>query len=189
MIRTLSGTVTHLMADGIVVHVGGVGYLVAVAPRSVPRLGEPIELFTYHLVREDELALYGFASLDELELFKALLTVPSIGPKSALAILAAATPDQVRSAIEQDNLGFFQSLPGLGKKSAAKIIVELKGRITASRETTVPTQGSELLEALIALGYRPSEIQSILSQVPTDLESIQAQVTWALKQLGQTAHA
>lgn len=189
MIRTLAGTVTHLMPDGLVVHVGGVGYLVAVPLRSIPSLGESVEFFTYHLVREDEQALYGFATLDELSLFKALLTVPSIGPKSALAILSAASPTDIVRAVETDNLGFFQALPGLGKKSAAKIIVELKGKVTASGMVTIPNSQSDLLEALVTLGYRPSEVQALLGHVPADLESIQAQVTWALKQLGQPARA
>ena len=81
MIRTISGTVTHHLQDGIVVSVSGVGYLVAVPARSVPRVGEQVELFTFHYIREDLQALYGFGSVAELQMFQALLTVPSIGPK------------------------------------------------------------------------------------------------------------
>ncbi|MBI4032780.1 Holliday junction branch migration protein RuvA [Candidatus Berkelbacteria bacterium] len=189
MIRTLTGTVSHLMPDGLVVNVGGVGYLVAVPPRSIPHVGESIELFTYHHVREDELALYGFTTVGELQLFRELLTVPSIGPKMALAILSTAAPNDILSAIETDNLGFFQSLPGVGKKSAAKIIVELKGKLTANRETTIPSGGSELVEALMALGYRPDEVQAIVNQVPPDVRDTEAQVAWALRELGQPAPA
>lgn len=187
MIRTLTGTATYILPDGIVVDVGGVGYLVAVPPRSVPRIGERIELLTYHHIREDGQALYGFSSIEELRLFTELLTVSSIGPKLALAILSAAVPDEILAAIEQDNLGFFQSLPGVGKKSAAKIIIELKGRITANRETTIPSGGGELIEALLALGYRPDEVQSVLGRLPSDLVETEAQVAWALRELGQSA--
>lgn len=189
MIRTITGTVTELMTDGMVVETAGVGYLVAVPARSVPALGAQVRVYTHHHVREDDEALYGFATPDELSLFEALLTVPSIGPKLALAILSAASPAELVSAVESDNLGFFQALPGLGKKSAAKIIVELKGKITSAGQTTIPGQGSELLEALVALGYRPSEVQALLGHVPDDLVSTQAQVTWALRQLGQPTHA
>lgn len=184
MIRTLTGPVSHLMPDGIVVDVNGVGYLVTVPTRNIPPIGATSTFYIYTHVREDELALYGFASADELRLFRELLTVPSIGPKLALAILSAATPAEITTAIEQDNLGFFHSLSGVGKKSAAKIIVELKGKLTASGPTTIPFGGSHLLEALTTLGYRPDEVQSVLKSVPANL-SLEEQVTWSLQQLAR----
>ncbi|MGI6103684.1 MAG: Holliday junction branch migration protein RuvA [Patescibacteria group bacterium] len=185
MIRSLRGTIAGQGLAGSILEVSGVGYLVSVPPRSAGRVGEERQYFTHHHVREDDEALYGFETMEELELFESLLTVPSIGPKLALAILSAATPDQIRSAVDSDNLGFFQSLPGVGKKSAAKIIVELKGKITASRETIIPGGGSELVDALTALGYAPEEIQHVVGKLPAELDGIQAQVTWALRELAR----
>lgn len=185
MIRTLSGTITHLMSDGIVVNVGGVGYLVSVTPRSMSQIGTTADLFTYHHIREDDQALYGFSALEELQLFRELLTVPSIGPKLALAILSAAAPADILAAIEQDNLSFFQSLSGVGKKSAAKIIVELKGKLTGTRLTAIPQGRDELVSALTQLGYRSDEIQPIIQALPADLEDTQSQLTWSLKQLAR----
>lgn len=186
MIRSIRGTCIHVLATGCILDVNGIGYLALVPPRSIGRANEEKQYFTHHHVREDDEALYGFETMDELELFESLLTVPSIGPKLALAILSAATPNEIRSAVDGDNIGFFQSLPGVGKKSAAKIIVELKGKITASRETTIPGGGSELVEALIALGYVPSEIQRVIGKLPTEYTDVQSQVTWALRELGRS---
>ncbi|MBI2589756.1 Holliday junction branch migration protein RuvA [Candidatus Berkelbacteria bacterium] len=185
MIRTLRGEMTHHFPVGVVIEVAGVGYLVAVPARSVPQIGEQVFLFTYQHVREDELALFGFATLAELELFKLLLTVPSIGPKLGLTILSTATPDEIAAAVERDNLGFFQSIPGLGKKGAAKIIVELKGKIVAGREITIPGGGSELYDALVTLGYASAEIQEILKRLPKEKTSLEEQVAWALREAAQ----
>lgn len=185
MIRTITGTAQHLFPDGVVVDVGGVGYLVAVPARSAPRIGDAVSYMTYHHIREDGQALYGFTTSAELATFQLLITVPSIGPKLAMAILAVATPSDIASAVDTDNIGFFSSLPGVGKKSAAKIIVELKGKITASREVSVPGVGVELVDALTTLGYAPSEIQGVLARLPREHTTIQAQVTWALRELSQ----
>ena len=185
MIRSLRGNVLHAAISDSIIEVMGIGYAVAVPPRSAGRVGEEKQYFTHHHIREDDESLYGFETMEELELFESLLTVPSIGPKLALAILSAAAPNEIRTAVEGDNIGFFQSLPGVGKKSAAKIIVELKGKITTSRETTVPGAGSELVDALVALGYAPIEIQQVVSRLPSDLRDIQAQVTWALRELAR----
>lgn len=183
MIRTISGIAQYILPEGIVVQAGGVGYLVTVPIRVTPRLGERVDLFTYHHIREDGQALFGFTTLEELNVFESLLTVPSIGPKLAMTILSAATPEEISSAVATDNVGFFKSLSGVGGKSAAKIIVELKGKLTGESFVGVPSADTSLLDALTALGYRPTDLQNILKSVPSDLD-LAGQVNWSLKTLG-----
>ncbi|MBI4185530.1 Holliday junction branch migration protein RuvA [Candidatus Berkelbacteria bacterium] len=184
MIRTIRGLVTRRLKDGIVIEANGIGYLITVPIRTQPSVGSDVYLFTYHHIREDIQALYGFISVEELQMFEALLTVSGIGPKIALAVMNVATPAQITQAVAADNLGFFQTVPGLGKKGAAKLIVELKGKLSKSGAVTIPTGGQDLAEALMALGYASHEIQTILGSVPPDLD-LQAQVSWSLKALAR----
>lgn len=184
MIKTIRGKTTHQLQPGIVVEVSGLGYLVIVPIRSVPNIGAEVFFYTYHHIREDNQALFGFETLAELEVFEALLTVPSIGPKLAMTIMSAATPDDISSAVATDNVGFFKSLPGVGGKSAAKIIVELKDKLTSGGLTSIPSAGTQLADALVSLGYSPQEVQAVLREAPTDL-SINDQVSWSLKWLAK----
>ena len=181
MIRSLTGTVTHSIPGGIILEVGGVGYLVAVPVRSVPAVGAATTLCIHHHIREQDQSLYGFASLDELAAFEQLLNVPSIGPKSALAILSIATPADLERAIEADDVGFFSSVPGIGKKSAAKIIVELKGKLAPAESTGA----SELREALTGLGYAPRDIDPLIRSVPSTITETTEQIRWILGQLSR----
>ncbi|MBI4023166.1 Holliday junction branch migration protein RuvA [Candidatus Berkelbacteria bacterium] len=183
MIRLIAGTVAALVGEGVVVDVGGLGYLVRVPIRSLAAVGSQVRYHTYHHIREDGQALYGFQTPEELEIFTQLLDVPSIGPKLALTILTSATPAEIAQAIAAENVGFFQSLPGVGKKSAAKIIVELRGRSLGSAGAGAPGRGSDLAEALASLGYGAAEIQRVTQVLPADLTSPEAQVTWALRAL------
>lgn len=184
MIRTVRGTVTYLGSSELVVETGGIGYLVTIADRSMRAVGSTTQFFTYHHVREDGQALFGFETMEELALFEQLLTVQSIGPKLAMAILSVATPPEIVSAVVQDNAGFFQAIPGVGKKSALKIIIELKGKLTGQSGVAVPTGGLALADALAGLGYAPTEVQQVIGRVPADL-SDEAQVGWALRELAQ----
>ncbi len=184
MIRTIRGTIIHHLAQGIVVEVSGIGYFVTVPSRSVQPVGTEVRYFIYHHIREDGQALFGFPTIEELSTFEALLTVPSIGPKLAMTVLGAATPDEISRAVATDNVSFFKSLPGVGGKSAAKIIVELKGKLTGEALTSVPPTDSNLIDALTVLGYAPRDVHDILKSVPSDLD-LAGQVNWALKELGQ----
>ncbi len=185
MIKTIKGQVTHQFKDGVVVEVGGVGYLVNVPARTWPNLGEQVFYFTYHLVRETEQALYGFASAEELNIFNTLLSVNSVGPKLALSILSNASPAEIQTAVEGENVSFFASLPGIGKKSATKIIVELKDKITNATLGGIPNQSTELFDALSALGFSREEISNTIKNVPQDLNDTGAQVKWALGALSK----
>jgi len=143
-----------------------------------------VQYFTYHHIREDGQALYGFGTIEDLETFEALLTVPSIGPKLAMTILSAATPAEISIAVASDNIDYFKSLPGVGGKSAAKIIVELKGKFTGDSSVSIPSSATGLLDALTALGYAPRDLGEVLKSVPSDLD-LSGQVSWSLKLLGQ----
>jgi Holliday junction DNA helicase RuvA len=184
MIRTLTGEITYLTSDGIVIDVAGVGYQVLVPNRSIPSVGDQKMYFIYHHVREDNVSLYGFETQDELDIFMSLITVNSIGPKLALVILNSATPAEIRQAVDGNNIGYFQSLPGVGKKSAAKIIVELKGKLS-NTEIVIPAAGEELMLALKSLGYEQSEIMQVIKKLPSEITDSDLQVAWALKELGR----
>lgn len=182
MIRTIAGTVTLKDPQGIVIETGGIGYLVSVPNRSVRELGKQVRLVTYHHIKEDGQALYGFETTGELSLFEQLITVSSIGPKLALSILSVATPDDIVAAVSTDNVGFFQAISGIGKKSALKIIIELKGKLTGEASSAIPSGGLLLADALAGLGYGTPEIQHVLQRVPTGLGD-EEQVAWALREL------
>jgi len=185
MIRTLRATITYHVAGGVIADVAGVGYLVSVPLRSLPRVGDEVMLFTHHHIREDSQDLYGFTTLEELALFERLLDVSSIGPKSAMAVLAMASANDVAQAIEAEDTGFFSRIPGLGKKSALKIILELKGKLVSAGNGSSHQQ--ELAEALRSLGYRDDAIAEALRSLPTDITDTQAALTWVLPRIGKNS--
>src|SRR3954466_12744942 len=129
MISRLRGTVAARTGAGILVDVGGVGYLVAATPRVHARVGEETTVETYPHVREAALQLYGFAPADERELFELLLGVSGIGPKVALAIVSGSPPADLRRAIARDGLARFEAIPGIGRKTAQRVVMELKDKL------------------------------------------------------------
>ena len=183
MIRTLTGKITHHTSKGIVVDVHDVGYLVAVPLRTLPEVGNQVTLFIHHHIREDQQSLYGFQTLPELELFERLIDVSSIGPKSALAILSMATADEIAQAVENGDQVFFTRVPGLGKKSTLKIMVELKGKLVTSDMAALQNSHQELIDALTSLGYAAKDLQVVVKELPSDLADTQSQLTWVLKNL------
>ena len=132
MIATLHGKLEMRGEDGIIVNVGGVGYGVRVPVRTMADLGgvgSDVKLFTHLRVREDELSLYGFLTQEELRLFETLLTVSGIGPKVALNVLSSASSDTLRLAIAQGNVDVLTAIPGIGKKGAERMVLELKEKV------------------------------------------------------------
>src|SRR5215469_14072250 len=142
MISRLRGEVVSRSPAGMVVEVGGVGYLVAATPRVSARVGDEVVVETYLHVREDALQLYGFANADERELFELLLGVSGIGPKVALAIVSGSPAADLRRAIARDDLARFEAIPGIGRKTAQRVVMELKEKIG---EPVVSGQGGALL--------------------------------------------
>ena len=183
MISRLRGTVAARSAAGLVVDVGGVGYLVAATPRVNARVGEETTVETYLHVREDALQLYGFASAEERGLFELLLGVSGIGPKVALAIVSGSSPAELRRAIAREDLARFEAIPGIGRKTAQRVVLELKDKLGASGASDEFSGGLEELEArdaLVALGWTLLDAERALSGVDESL-STEEQVRQALR--------
>lgn len=188
MIGRLRGTIVERSVDSVVLDVAGVGYAVAVTPRSLvalPAVGEEAVVHTHLYVREDQLALYGFANAEERDLFELLLGAPGVGPKVALAISATFTPDELRTAVSTNDQASLTSVPGIGKRSAEKLMVELRPKMDVIGESTIATGPlSEAREALEGLGYGTDEIRGILSSLGSDLP-VEELVKQSLQQLGK----
>jgi Holliday junction DNA helicase RuvA len=160
MIAGIEGEVVRRGMDYVIVNVGGVHYRAAVSPQTLAGLEGPhVRLATYLHVREDVLQLYGFASFEEEELFEQILNVSGIGPKGALALVGAMPPDGLRQAIQAGNVDALKRVPGIGAKTAQRLILELKGKLPAGLvDIAVPgSPEADLADALGGLGYSASE--------------------------------
>jgi len=180
MISRLRGIVVSRTPAGLVLEVGGVGYLVAATPRVTARVGEEAIVETHLHVREDALQLYGFASADERELFELLLGVSGIGPKVALAIVSGSPPAELRRAIARDDLARFEAIPGIGRKTAQRVVMELKDKL--GEPAVSGATGGVLLarDALVELGWSVVDADRALADVDESL-SVEEQVRSALK--------
>jgi holliday junction DNA helicase RuvA len=174
MIALVSGTVAVRRTDHVVVDCGGVGYRLAVSSetlRQVPAVGHDVVLHSHLVVRDDALALYGFASEEERELFLMLLGVQSVGPKVALAVLSGGPPRELLAALAAGDTGRFQAVPGIGKRTAERIVVELREKVADSALVPAITisRGEEprsLARAgLLELGYSAQEADALLEGV------------------------
>jgi Holliday junction DNA helicase RuvA len=196
VIASLRGRLLEVLADGAVIEVGGVGYRVFLTPKAVaglPRDGEVL-VHTVTYVREDTLALYGFATVDERRAFEQLLTATGVGPKLALAVLAVHAPDALRRAVSAGDADALTLVPGIGRKGAARLLLELKGRL-GEGEPDLPADGgdgrpayAEVREALGSLGYGPAEIKTALAALPPDAgaRSTEELLRLALRGLGSS---
>lgn len=163
MISYLRGFMMQRATDSIILDVNGVGYRIRVPTTTLASLGDletNVELYTHMHVREDDISLFGFSNQDELDLFELLLSVSGIGPKVALGILSSASPGEIRSAIGQGNLEILGSIKGIGKKTAQRLVLELKGKVEVGEEISElsPLDG-EVAATLINLGYSAAEAQ------------------------------
>lgn len=174
MIARLRGTVESIDKDSLIVVVGGVGFKVraSAAARELAGRAHTLDLFTHMAVRENEIALYGFASEEELALFEVLISVSGIGPKVALSVLASAPPDRLRQAIANEELEVFTRVPGVGPKTAKNIVFHLKDKIGAVPSLPggfiLTDDDTEIIAALTSLGYSVVEAQAALASVPRD---------------------
>ncbi len=178
MIARLRGTPVARTTDGLVLDVNGVGYLVQATPSAVAKTGGEITVETYLHVREDALQLYGFADPAERELFVQLLGVNGVGPKVALAIVSGSRPAELRRAIVREDVARFQAMPGIGKKTAERIVLELKEKIVVELDAA-PTDLTAR-DALVELGYSLVDAERALAEVDGDLP-VEEQVRAALK--------
>ena len=171
MIALVSGTVAVRRTDHVVIECGGVGYRLAVSAhtlRTVPKAGEEALLHTHLVIRDDGMQLYGFASEDERELFLMLVGVQGVGPKVALAVLSGGSPRELTNAIAAGDSARFQAAPGIGKRTAERIIVELREKVggeTAADEIVITKTDDPLAlarQGLLGLGYEAREIDVLL---------------------------
>lgn len=200
MIAYLKGKLTFVKGDLVIVEVAGIGYRLLIPTSAVsrlPQVGEEVFIHTYLHVREDAMLLYGFLSEEERELFEILQNVSGIGPKAALAILSTTTVANFKQAVLQDKVALLTKIPGIGKKTAQRVILELKDKLAKeninidnSLEVTVDVaQGvtGDALNALMSLGYSSAEANRAVNQVvtangSTDVEEI---IKMALKILAR----
>lgn len=186
MIGSLTGIVQHIDGDGVLLAVAGVGYQVAMTSRALEQLsgaeGE-VTVFTHLHVREDVLALYGFLSPLDRQLFRTLISASGVGPKVGLAVLASMTSDDVRMAVANDDADAFTVVPGIGKRTAQKLVLELRPKL-ASMESEVigsTSEAGQVRMALEGLGFTGAEIAEALKTVDRTAP-VGEQVRQALKQ-------
>jgi holliday junction DNA helicase RuvA len=191
MIDIVTGEVASFDKTSIVVMVGGVGLRVSV-PRtvfeSVHGAGDPIQLFTHLVVREDALALFGFLTQEDRTIFETLISLSGVGPKTALAVLSTISLDHLRVAVQREEPEILTRVPGIGKKTAEKIIFELKGKLAIG---VVPGVGvisdadTDVIAALTAMGFSIVEAQSAVQSIPRNApKNIEERIRIALQYFG-----
>jgi Holliday junction DNA helicase RuvA len=194
VIASISGTIVEILPDGAVVDVHGVGYRLLM-PSSVtanlPGLGKTVRAHTHLHVREDAMTLYGFSTIEQRDLFAVLLGVGGIGPKGALAVLSVYSPEAFRKALVTEDLDALTLIPGVGKKTAARMILELREKLALPELEVVPGGNGkraglvEVKGALLNLGYTPAEARSAMESLPQDRDgsSLEELLKLALKEL------
>ncbi len=198
MISHLRGTVAARDAGSVVVDVGGVGYLVHVAPSDrVPARGQDIVLHTSLQVREDSMTLYGATERASIQLFELLLTASGVGPKLALAYLSTHRPDVLRTAIAAGDLDTLTQVPGVGKKGAERLVLELKDKVggvgsplvgvTGAGEVPASDALTEVRDGLLALGYSSAEVQPVLATLVGTGDDVSDLLRRALRAIGTGA--
>jgi Holliday junction DNA helicase RuvA len=191
MIARIEGTIVHTSEKFIIVDVSGVGYKLFLTTDSVATcgLGDHMAFWTYTAVRENSLDLYGFKDMEEMSFFELLLDVSGIGPKSALSILTVAPIDILKRAIATGDMSYLNKVSGIGKKTAEKIIIELRDKLKAHKssdnsQVSLRDEG-DVIEALKALGYSQNEARDTLRQIPETITGSSAKIKEALKILGK----
>lgn len=174
MIAAVRGVVEAVGPESAIVDVGGVSLRIY-APTStlnrLPPVGQGVRLLTHLYLREDQIALYGFFSPDELALFEQLLSVSGVGPRLALTILSASSVEGLRRAIASESIANLTAIPGIGKKLAGRLILELRGKLSAAngaKEGSERPNEAEVAEALASLGYGPADVQAAIQSLPAD---------------------
>jgi Holliday junction DNA helicase RuvA len=190
MIASVEGRIRLISKDALVVDVGGVGLRVFCPQPTIvaARLGEVILLHTHLVVREADLSLIGFASEEELGLFEKLIGVSGVGPKLALTLLSAMAPDALRLAIGQEQPDLLARVPGIGKKTAQKIVLELKDKVgpveIAEGLAALTEADAAVIDALTALGYSIVEAQRAVQSLPRDVTDVEERLRRALSSFG-----
>ncbi len=191
MIGRLKGTLLEKAPPAILLDVSGVGYEVDVPMSTfcnLPEAGAEVTLLTHFVVREDAMLLYGFATAAEREAFRALIRISGVGPRIALAVLSGLTVEQLASAVEAGEAGLLTRIPGIGKKTAERLILELKGKLKgaafAGLSSAEGASRADIVSALGALGYSEREAMSAVKTLPVDV-GVSEGIRLALKALAR----
>ena len=190
MIAFLTGTIASRSAGQALIDVGGVGYRLLMSTSSLadlPAAGDEATVHTYLHVREDELTLYGFSGEDERDVFERLIAISGVGPKVALAVLSSLRPDTLRTAIARDDVALLSTVPGIGRKTAQRLLIELKDALGAPdlgpSAPAASAASAEARDALLAMGFTTAEISMALRDAP-ESASAETLLRGALKALG-----
>lgn len=193
MITSIRGKLIFVGIDHAVVETGGLGYQVF-APKTVlaglGELGQEVQFYTHMHIREDLLALYGFSTMDQRHLFETLLTVSGIGPKVALSMLSSGAPEDIRVAIAGGDTARLARVPGIGKKTAERLVLELKGKIEVKGVAPAASPGvasvnADLADTLAALGFSAAEANAAINALPADAPpTLEERLRLALKYFG-----
>jgi len=183
MLAYISGKILIKRENYLIITTNGLGYKIFVAPKLISELGSEAELYLHQQVKEDGTALFGFKAITELEFFELLLSVSGIGPKSALAILATAEVEEIKSAIALGNTDILTKVSGVGRKTAERLVVELKSKVDylAPLDSSSGQNKSEELEALVALGYSLQQARKALAKVDVSISDSGERIKQALK--------
>ncbi|MCK4592499.1 Holliday junction branch migration protein RuvA [Candidatus Parcubacteria bacterium] len=190
MISHIKGKVILKSENFIIVSTGNVGYKVFIVS-DLGKIGEDVELFTHLNVREDALVLYGFLEYKELELFELLISISGIGPKAGMGILSLADPETVKIAIAKGDSSILTKVSGIGKKTAERVILELRNKFSISDVENIEEKTKEIgdhsdaVEALVSLGYSSAEAKMSLSNISPEIKDVSERIKMALKELGR----
>ncbi len=194
MIRHITGKISHLNSNYIVIDNNGIGYQVYVSRTEQFKIDAEITLHTYHVLRDTVSDLYGFFTLDELETFELLLSLPKVGPKSAAQIMNQADIELLKIAVLNNDPNHLSKMSGIGKKTAEKIVLGLKDKLDnlgianhtdGSTNTIITSFQTDTIDALVSLGYPQSEARNLVQQLPNDIDNVNDAIKVILKELGQ----
>ncbi|MFH1129354.1 MAG: Holliday junction branch migration protein RuvA [Patescibacteria group bacterium] len=188
MIGFIEGKIEYSTDKCVVVDVNGVGYKIYISTsvfKNLPEIGNKVKLFTHLHVREDILDLFGFLDKKELEFFEMLISISGIGPKGALNILSVASIETLKKAISNEDSTILTKVSGIGHKTAGKIILELKSKISGEYLDEKGGADGEVIDALVSLGYRLQEAREALKKVPHEVKEVGAKIKHALKLLSK----
>jgi len=188
MIASLDGIIELNTDKYVIINVSGIGFKAYISGntfKNLPEKGKKIKLYTYLYVRENIADLYGFFSLEELEIFELLISISGIGPKGALSVLTIVSIETLKKAIVNEESAILTKVSGIGKKMAEKIILELKNKVSGEFLGGEISADSEAIDALISLGYKVQEAREAIKKIPKEVEGTGDKIREALKLLGR----
>ncbi|HPJ80255.1 MAG TPA: Holliday junction branch migration protein RuvA [Candidatus Portnoybacteria bacterium] len=189
MISFIEGKIEYGTDKCVVVDVNGIGYKIYISVnvfKNLPEIGNKIKLFTHLHVREDIMDLYGFLDKKDLDFFEMLISISGIGPKGAMNILSVASVETLKKAVSKEDSTILTKVSGIGQKTAEKIILELKSKVSGEYSDEKGGSDGEAIDALISLGYRLQEAREALKKVPYEVEEVADKIKHALKLLSKS---